>query len=744
MAVIASAQSGNWSATTTWAGGVVPGDGDWVMITHAVVIDQNIGTAGAGIQNIVVNGASASLSVDNSAPRTILFASTGSDPIGSGTAANPGSNATMFGFYIARGELSLVGTSANKITINSGNDASPWYIRHGGADLGNVNVPAKFTIQYCDMENLGANVTGFNGIHHERADATNHLVVENNTFTNFFTAVRASAPQSGSVFKFNNNSGSGNSSDICFMFNVWTSPEIKGNSFTAPLADGKHLAIFVHGANSAIIDGNTYTSTSNTIRARLVTVNSTGANCVISNNTLSNSLSSSSSPSAIVVQGTGPHVIEGNTIVGSKSAFNTLGQTINIRRNFFYLTTANMGTSHAPLELSRGNITVENNIILGNFTTVGLGIFAWDTSETGGVPAKTDITALRIYYNTVVNLAPIVSQASNITGIGIGQGGDPVGGVEIVGNIAYGWRYGIRDTDPLDQNAFVAGRVSNNLGYNCESAASVSGTTGGENWNGGGLLRTGNPNFANAGGTTAQAYYITAGGDGIGYGETTCAPAVDFVGTTRDAQPDIGAFEYIVSDALPPVISSLSAVGTGATTATLTVTTDEGNGSIFFLIDANATATEAAILAGLSQSVTATGEQTIDVTALDHNTTYYAHVLHRDAANNVSNILHSAQFTTDAIAVKGATITLHAGAMPQANLTDIVALWWDATTPGGAPAYSTTTASTDASGVLTLDLDVVTALEIGASGFLLLYKLDATDHRDSLVFAGRVAVSDIA
>jgi hypothetical protein len=46
--------------------------------------------------------------------------------------------------------------------------------------------------------------------------------------------------------------------------------------------------------------------------------------------------------------------------------------------------------------------------------------------------------------------------------------------------------------------------------------------------------------------------------------------------------------------------------------------------------------------------------------------------------------------------------------------------------------------------VLTLDLDATTALSIGDNGFLLLYKLDATDHRDSLVFAGRVAVADIA
>jgi hypothetical protein len=108
----------------------------------------------------------------------------------------------------------------------------------------------------------------------------------------------------------------------------------------------------------------------------------------------------------------------------------------------------------------------------------------------------------------------------------------------------------------------------------------------------------------------------------------------------------IGAMEWVSPDSVAPIISTLSATATGATTATLTVTTDEANGSIFFLLDGNATATQSAILAGLSQSVTASGVQTINISALTYNTEYYAHVLHRDAANNVSNILHSSAFRT--------------------------------------------------------------------------------------------------
>lgn len=99
--------------------------------------------------------------------------------------------------------------------------------------------------------------------------------------------------------------------------------------------------------------------------------------------------------------------------------------------------------------------------------------------------------------------------------------------------------------------------------------------------------------------------------------------------------------------------------------------------------------------------------------------------------------------TLTSVVVKGASITLHAGSTPVGAITGIRALWWDASQPAGAPDYETTTAQTDGSGVLTIDLDGVTALNVSDPGFLLLYKLDGTDHRDSLVFAGRLAVQDI-
>jgi len=102
------------------------------------------------------------------------------------------------------------------------------------------------------------------------------------------------------------------------------------------------------------------------------------------------------------------------------------------------------------------------------------------------------------------------------------------------------------------------------------------------------------------------------------------------------------------ADTTAPILSLPTGIQTGSTTASGTVTTDEGNGTLFYLATVNATETAATIKAGSSQAVTTTGIQNVTVTGLTPATTYFLHYVHDDAAANESNVVASASFTTDA------------------------------------------------------------------------------------------------
>lgn len=316
-------------------------------------------------------------------------------------------------------------------------------------------------------------------------------------------------------------------------------------------------------------------------------------------------------------------------------------------------------------------------------------------------------------------------------------------------------------------------------------------------------------------------------------------------GTGGDAAP-----RSAVSDETAPTLTSPSGAQTGATTADLSVSTDEGNGTLYWVVTESSTSpsvaqvqdgedhTGAAGADSGSQAVSTTGTQTAGATGLTAETTYYAHFQNTDAASNDSTVVTSASFTTAAVPldppqgtvsisdvtpgvttaevaytyddsdqtgfeyrinegtpaaigaspatitgltaatdydtpglqvravnaqgagawsaafpfstqseppaeVKGVSVQLYDGSTEQASITGIHALWWDSADPAGAPVFETTTASTDAAGILTLDLDAVTTLELSGTGFLLLWKPE-TVTQDSPAFAGRLPVVDIS
>jgi len=94
--------------------------------------------------------------------------------------------------------------------------------------------------------------------------------------------------------------------------------------------------------------------------------------------------------------------------------------------------------------------------------------------------------------------------------------------------------------------------------------------------------------------------------------------------------------------------------------------------------------------------------------------------------------------------MKGIRLQLHSGATNVGAQSGWQVMFWDVQQPkDGLRPVGKAIVSTDADGYLNLDISNVTRLALEEFGFLQVYKLDATDHEDSLVFAGRVEVEDI-
>ena len=111
-------------------------------------------------------------------------------------------------------------------------------------------------------------------------------------------------------------------------------------------------------------------------------------------------------------------------------------------------------------------------------------------------------------------------------------------------------------------------------------------------------------------------------------------------------------------DTTAPTLSSITAAKSGSASWTGSVSTDEANGTLFYVVTPNATETAATVKAGSSQAVTATGTQNLSGSGLSPSSTRYLHVLHRDAAGNDSDVASSSSFTTDALGSGSGTVTI--------------------------------------------------------------------------------------
>lgn len=123
------------------------------------------------------------------------------------------------------------------------------------------------------------------------------------------------------------------------------------------------------------------------------------------------------------------------------------------------------------------------------------------------------------------------------------------------------------------------------------------------------------------------------------------------------------------SDATAPTLSAAAVTNVASTTATVGCTTNEGNGTVYWVVTTSSTKPSKAevkagqdhdgnsLAAGKKGSWAAPtpsgGARTGSATGLSASTTYYAHFMHEDAVGNQSTVISSSSFTTDAAVTPG-------------------------------------------------------------------------------------------
>ena len=164
---------------------------------------------------------------------------------------------------------------------------------------------------------------------------------------------------------------------------------------------------------------------------------------------------------------------------------------------------------------------------------------------------------------------------------------------------------------------------------------------------------------------------------------------------------DMYANFFVQSDVVAPILTLPTGIQTSSTTATGTVTTDEGSKTLYFLATENATETAATIKAGLNQIVFTAELQDVSFTDLTPNTTYYIHYVQDDSSANESNVVHSASFTTEATTVVSLFDPTHAVVINATSLVsgdvidangapydDAAEVFWATDTTNGATPYA--------------------------------------------------------
>lgn len=115
------------------------------------------------------------------------------------------------------------------------------------------------------------------------------------------------------------------------------------------------------------------------------------------------------------------------------------------------------------------------------------------------------------------------------------------------------------------------------------------------------------------------------------------------------------SYEIVAADTQAPVLSALSATGVDPDTVDVSVTTDEGNGTLYLYASASPTEAAAAVKTGAQgiQAVSTAGVQTLSLVLAEGS--YYVHAMHEDGAGNQSAVVSSSQVTLSPLPARATT-----------------------------------------------------------------------------------------
>lgn len=175
-----ASNSSNWSTRVSPCG--AGGDGVFLVVQTLIVNDCHSMGSATGLNGLRIEAGGSLCAYDGThtntcgntstqGPQAIYFNSTGSNPVGSGSVTNPGSDATAFGLFISYGTFQFLGNANNQLTLTPGDTSYPIYVVHeynaynGGIGIGPQGETGGsvqsvhggvFTCHYCTLVNVGS------------------------------------------------------------------------------------------------------------------------------------------------------------------------------------------------------------------------------------------------------------------------------------------------------------------------------------------------------------------------------------------------------------------------------------------------------------------------------------------------------------------------------------------------------------------------------------------------------------